>query len=293
MVSAYWSPECKENPHRTIGRSLNQALLRCIPKDDQSFGKDLHAKMQLCPFDFLKFGILQQLCGGDHLTVNADAAFINPIFQVDTFTQWTCKYSGITGDHNPEAEFGIDVPVIEPERGLPLVLYLRQNYFQLKVRFSCGCQGCTDNVTTGTTTTGKEELVNPEQVQRRTIVRGPEILVLRIMRYTYEYNMETHGQDEVTCDERIPYDELLDLSEFTHDGKELKYRLDGVVSHQGESVHSGHYISHVREGDQAVEFNDQTRVAITGESVGRALTAPEEIEDNEDFKPFVLVYSKI
>jgi len=46
-----------------------------------------------------------------------------------------------------------------------------------------------------------------------------------------------------------------------------KYRLKAFVSHKGPSVHSGHYVAHIRVGDEWVLFNDEKVVKADGESV--------------------------
>ena len=53
--------------------------------------------------------------------------------------------------------------------------------------------------------------------------------------------------------------------------KELpaSYRLKAFVSHKGPSVHSGHYVAHIRTGGQGewVLFNDEKVVKADAESV--------------------------
>jgi ubiquitin carboxyl-terminal hydrolase 5/13 len=48
-----------------------------------------------------------------------------------------------------------------------------------------------------------------------------------------------------------------------------RYRLKAFVSHKGPSVHSGHYVAHVRVGDEGewVLFNDEKVVRADVESV--------------------------
>ena len=46
-----------------------------------------------------------------------------------------------------------------------------------------------------------------------------------------------------------------------------RYKLLGFVSHKGPSVHSGHYVAHVKKGDQWVLFNDEKVVKADAESV--------------------------
>lgn len=45
------------------------------------------------------------------------------------------------------------------------------------------------------------------------------------------------------------------------------YRLKAFISHKGPSVHSGHYVAHIRVGDCWVLFNDEKVVKADEESV--------------------------
>ncbi|KAJ6502176.1 hypothetical protein C8R45DRAFT_975636 [Mycena sanguinolenta] len=46
-----------------------------------------------------------------------------------------------------------------------------------------------------------------------------------------------------------------------------KYKLKAFISHKGPSVHSGHYVAHIRAGDTWVLFNDEKVVKADEESV--------------------------
>jgi ubiquitin carboxyl-terminal hydrolase 5/13 len=46
-----------------------------------------------------------------------------------------------------------------------------------------------------------------------------------------------------------------------------RYRLKAFISHKGPSVHSGHYVAHIRMGDQWIFFNDEKVVKADKESV--------------------------
>lgn len=47
-----------------------------------------------------------------------------------------------------------------------------------------------------------------------------------------------------------------------------KYRLTAFISHKGPSVHSGHYVAHVRQPDGSwVFFNDEKVVRADSESL--------------------------
>jgi ubiquitin carboxyl-terminal hydrolase 5/13 len=46
-----------------------------------------------------------------------------------------------------------------------------------------------------------------------------------------------------------------------------RYQLKAFISHKGPSVHSGHYVAHIRVGDNWVLFNDEKVVKADEESV--------------------------
>jgi ubiquitin carboxyl-terminal hydrolase 5/13 len=46
-----------------------------------------------------------------------------------------------------------------------------------------------------------------------------------------------------------------------------KYKLKAFISHKGPSVHSGHYVAHIRIGDAWILFNDEKVVKADEESV--------------------------
>lgn len=47
----------------------------------------------------------------------------------------------------------------------------------------------------------------------------------------------------------------------------VRYALKAFISHKGPSVHSGHYVAHIRLGDEWVLFNDEKVVKADAESV--------------------------
>ncbi|KAF9926454.1 hypothetical protein BGZ67_008096 [Mortierella alpina] len=52
--------------------------------------------------------------------------------------------------------------------------------------------------------------------------------------------------------------------------KQGHYQLSSFISHKGPSVHCGHYVSHIKKGDQWVLYNDNKVVADTKAPVGDA-----------------------
>jgi ubiquitin carboxyl-terminal hydrolase 5/13 len=47
----------------------------------------------------------------------------------------------------------------------------------------------------------------------------------------------------------------------------VKYQLKAFISHKGPSVHSGHYVAHIKVGNDWVLFNDEKVVKADHESV--------------------------
>lgn len=47
----------------------------------------------------------------------------------------------------------------------------------------------------------------------------------------------------------------------------VRYTLKAFISHKGPSVHSGHYVAHIRKGEDWVLFNDEKVVKADVESV--------------------------
>ena len=56
--------------------------------------------------------------------------------------------------------------------------------------------------------------------------------------------------------------ELFMFTSSIHHDLFAEYRLLGVVSHMGTSTTCGHYVCHVRKGEQWVIFNDR-KVALS------------------------------
>ena len=50
-------------------------------------------------------------------------------------------------------------------------------------------------------------------------------------------------------------------------GLPARYRLKAFISHKGPSVHSGHYVAHIRTEEGWVLFNDEKVVRADAESV--------------------------
>jgi ubiquitin C-terminal hydrolase len=92
---------------------------------------------------------------------------------------------------------------------------------------------------------------------------------------------------------RVGFSEALDLSRFQTDtsGTSLKYKLASVVSHDGASADSGHYIAHV-SGPQRTHIISDEDVRKTGAG---ALTAAVQRSPRGwgMFDPYLLFFTRV
>lgn len=77
---------------------------------------------------------------------------------------------------------------------------------------------------------------------------------------------ETHAAETTTSTAGQSSDVTLPGSKETP----ARYRLFGFVSHKGPSVHSGHYVAHLRKGSEGswVLFNDEKVVKAEEDGTG-------------------------
>jgi ubiquitin carboxyl-terminal hydrolase 5/13 len=87
----------------------------------------------------------------------------------------------------------------------------------------------------------------------------------------FENNLEmaldyitSHGPEEDDFGEEEKKDEAQDASELQVDAKPGIYDLNAFITHLGKSIHSGHYVSHIKKGEDWVLYNDH-KVAITSD----------------------------
>lgn len=83
---------------------------------------------------------------------------------------------------------------------------------------------------------------------------------------------EDEQPPETEIDAQIQEEDRYDTSSLP-----ASYRLKSFISHKGPSVHSGHYVAHVREGVDWVLFNDEkvVRAPLEGSEGGVKTLAPQ------------------
>ncbi|KAK5676856.1 hypothetical protein LTS10_010620 [Elasticomyces elasticus] len=152
-----------------------------------------------------------------------------------------------------------------------------------EVQVSCG--GCVAKFSLPAS-----ELGNSTRSQERRIVQAPDLLVMQIMR-AGTYNKKYKTMNKLTAD--VPFDDELNLSAFTHDGTELRYRLYGVVAHRGPHASKGHYIAGVRDhGGKEFTRVDDDVIGRHYRGSFQEMRKPRNQKDGS-FTPGVLVWQRI
>ncbi|KAK3642962.1 Ubiquitin carboxyl-terminal hydrolase 25 [Elasticomyces elasticus] len=147
------------------------------------------------------------------------------------------------------------------------------------------CDGCVAKLRLPASVLG-----NSAKSQKRRIVQAPNLLVMQIMR-AGTYNKKHKTMNKLT--EEVPFDEELDLSAFTHDGTELRYRLYGVVAHRGPHASKGHYIAGVRDrGGKKFTRVDDDVIGRHYRGSFQEMRKPRTEKDGT-FTPGVLVWQRI
>ena len=125
------------------------------------------------------------------------------------------------------------------------------------------------------------------------VTKAPEILVIRFNRFAQgEKDPVTGRIEELKITDPVPFEEHLNLGDYTESETPIFYQLQGVVGHNGKNVGNGHYIAGIREplGRSFCSINDEVISRDQGGDVDelyniRSLHA--------DFNPYVLFYSKV
>ena len=219
---------------------------------------------------------------------------IHDLFTMYTSRQWTCQDCGTT--HTKEEApvgLGIGLPVTISEEGAKkgwhLMEYLQRGVFHETPMTRCEEGACIKKF--GSTCEGKARDV------RLDITRLPELLVVRVQRFKPVFR---RGEMQVIkMSDKVPFDEFLDLGEFTSAGESVRYRLLGVVAHRGV-MRSGHFIAGVRtlDGTGFCEISDSH--TNRGSNSVEMLQNPGGLKRGSQTEaspaksdPYLLVYTKV
>ncbi|KAK4631729.1 hypothetical protein CLAFUR4_02883 [Fulvia fulva] len=303
VATRYWGrSQFPANAFANPGADLDAALRRAISPEDVRIGEDIHRPMQSCPFDIWEVGFVEQLHGGKD-TTNNDSPMITSTFQIQTKEVWTCHtclrfYDNVAS----VTERGIDVGITKPKPGLPLEEYIDNEWATWDVPRTCENPACADSAP------GSSD--RPPQIMRRIITSGPDVLVIRFRRFGFKTNK--NGEEitvptivdgktmmyrvEDRLDHVTSFPEELDLSQYVEGDARLVYKIEGVVSHRGQTIERGHYVATVRRKNgrginivndsRVIEVRNKKRFIDMMNDPGKA------DEDYKDFRPCVLFYRK-
>lgn len=286
LFRAYWTPKVSRlglDQLDTAQFALNRVVYKTVPKHDPMWD-DIRASRQSDPFDFLQYVVREltskELPGHMHL---------HDLFATEHKPQWTCADCGHTVAR-PETTgesghgLGLKLNIQEPTTGLTLTEYLRANEYEEILKIRCETESCT---------TKHGHLAVPlTRTRRRLITRSPEILVIRLLRYRQVWDKATGESKDSKNKDDVDLEEYLNLGEFTANEEPLLYRLMGVVAHDGENIHSGHYIASVRcfDGKTFCTLDDSK---LKRDQRGTVWELETPVSGDVDFDPCILIYSKL
>lgn len=263
-------------------KDLQMALLSTVPRSSPLY-EELQNDAQSDAYDLLGY-LLEEL---EKTEVSDDRLKLSNLFAINHEVEWQCEDCAKTSlvvESSSQAGTGagLCVNILQPKRNCDLMTYLRNNVYREEVDISCDSYQCTARFGAGRRITRE---------RRRYITQAPEILVLRLNRFTL---------DEVTyrpmkLRDAVTFDEVINLGEFTRSGEPLLYKLQGVVAHSGSQVDSGHFIAAVRrlDGKNFYTLNDDQEIhqEWPGEANVRELQFPRS--RGVDFDPYLLFYSRV
>lgn len=207
-----------------------------------------------------------------------------------------CDQCGTVADDAFTSSLGLPISISRPE-GLSLIEYLRA-YHADSVQVDCQSDACIAEraVEIESDDEDAEPFVNTRS-RTYKIVDSPDILVIQLMRYdTVIIGQNKDGEDVFETRKlttAVPFDEQLDLSEFADDDEGvLKYRLFGVVGHDGLDIKSGHYVAAVRrrDGKGFATISDTNIEDPPGSDITR-LQRPRF--GKVDFPAYMLLYQRV
>lgn len=308
VFQTYWNSDRSDDDEhgtarlqlRQLMEDLRDALRANIPNGNKPHEQgepgyllkndiQCESERQSSSFDFAR-AIIEIMAG--HVQNNVAARKqVSQAFEVKLRGAWTCpKCDKVHRDAGETTQIGLEVNpfALLPQRGLHLKEYLSQDTLVLKNPYSCEGVDCTA-AREAANAAGSYDA--PEMTKNIRITQAPEVLLIRIQRIGAPVNQqnELYWKSPVKLEDRIDFDEFLDLRPHSDDLGASQYRLRGVVYHKG-SAKSGHFVAMVRNIAHDKNFhlcNDmEVDDAVLDES--RSF-GPED----QRYTPYVLVYSQI
>ncbi|KAK3075542.1 hypothetical protein LTR53_001072 [Teratosphaeriaceae sp. CCFEE 6253] len=260
LALKYWTDRSTANFTRAAVGILDKAVLACCQPGNE-FYPFRTAAVQADPADFFRF--LDAQCRASGLDHRLDE-----LFQLQHIRTGQCTVCGTASD---------------TVRDIPdLATTMSMVHMTGPDGTVVSCAVCKQNDPTSG---------DSIRAQTLKIAQAPHVLVVQIARFWQVYAPDGKFVREEKRTNPVPFEEVLDLTEFTEDGSQLQYRLHGVVAHQG-LINDGHYVAAVRHHDDdgfTVVNDDSLRQDLQGGF--REMRRP--TVGSRSFTPYMLVYQRL
>ncbi|KAK3719690.1 hypothetical protein LTR37_004227 [Vermiconidia calcicola] len=281
LAQKYWTDRRDEDfPTRrkdgAIG-TLDKAFRSCSEGTEyHQLGRSL---MQEDPHEFLLFLYSELAEAAQDQPQQLECLFTMKRTAVRTCAD--CNHRRPKAEEDAFMDLGVEK--CKPGESRSITDYIRR-YLNESLDWTCDEDGCEADRQLQKEA-GSKVVKQPQVLNLQwKISQAPELLCINLKR------SGSAGTNKKMKDD-IPYNEELDLTEFTEDGSELKYRLFSVVAHSGTSPKSGHYIAAVRKREEGFQtISDLDREEYKTPDFDE-LRYP-SFEDTK-FDPVLLFYSKI
>ncbi|EGV64228.1 hypothetical protein CANTEDRAFT_105348 [Yamadazyma tenuis ATCC 10573] len=118
--------------------------------------------------------------------------------------------------------------------------------------------------------------LNTNALKHSTVDIAPEYLTVHLKRFKF------NGSQSMKVKQSMKYSNYLDMTDYTTKKSPTVYQLISIISHEGRSLSSGHYISHCLQPDKSwYTYDDEYINKIS------------EIQALNDPSAYVLIYSKM
>lgn len=266
-------------------RDFHKACNSCPPIDQKYLKESFEEGAQEDACDFLTY-LWKQF---HRISSIHDQTTPEKLFDIGRKVTWRCHECGHNGEYHPVDQAGLgpslDISITSLPKGSTLEEHLHTS-LQGEERYKCEHGTCKHK-------TYKKDEDGSLRTYTCTITALPQVLVVCLLRYGHIREM---GTTRPVREERfVPFGEYLNLGRYTEAKNDEMYRLDGVVSHRGQSVYSGHYIATVRtaNGFDFETINDNHSISQRSGGSFREMLAPRSEDGRGGFLPYVLIYSKM
>ena len=199
------------------------------------------------------------------------------LFRMSFKRQWTCQDCGKINTRRDVANC-LQLPMPPTRLDDRNLTHFIAEYFRPEaVEIACSSAQCSN--------------VSRWRARDTVITAGPEILVIQMVRMrTDDYGRSSKVRYSVVPDHRLDLSQYTARVRGTDSNMALKYELHGIVSHRGDTLQSGHYISMVRCRN-GVDFACANDSIIT--NLGRDAEQIFKAAETRTWQSYVLVYQKV